>query len=70
MAKYLVCNQSNYALQVTIPSSNKDRNSAQITIPPGGALDILPWAGSIDACKRIAFIRDLCYRGLARVEEE
>lgn len=69
--KYILHNKSSGNIQIIVPAPHgSHRSSACFTIPKSGSLDILPFAGSIQACRRIAFIRDLECRNLLDVTEE
>jgi hypothetical protein len=69
--RYIVSNRSNNAIQIIVPAPpNTRRSSACLILPPSGSLNILPYAGSIQACRNIAFIYDLQCRNLVSVTEE
>jgi hypothetical protein len=69
--KYVLNNRSNYMIQVNVPAPvGSRRSSASLTLLPSGSLDILPYAGSIQACRNIAFIYDLKCRNLISITEE
>lgn len=71
MAKYLVVNRSNADIQLVIPAPHKSgRYSATFIVSSSQGFDVLPYAGSIDNCKRIAQLHDLLHRGLIEVIEE
>lgn len=68
MAQYLVINRTTYDIQLIVPPPPSGRNGGTaVTLPPSGAVDILPYAGSIDNCKLIAHIHDLEVRGMVSV---
>lgn len=67
MARFIVHNKSTAQIQLLVPTIT---NSAAFLIPPSGAINILPWVGSIGACRCIGQIRDLRSRGLVEVVEE
>ena len=69
--KYIISNHSNNIIQIIVPAPiGSRRSSACLTLLPSGSLDILPYAGSIQACRNIAFIYDLKCRNLISIIEE
>jgi hypothetical protein len=55
MAKYIIKNISGKILEVIVPAPEESgRSSAMFSLMPNQTLNIVPWAGSIAACKKIA----------------
>jgi hypothetical protein len=67
MARFIVHNKSTSQIQLLVPTSH---NSAAFLVPPSGSINILPWVGSMEACRHIGQIRILKSRGLVDVIEE
>lgn len=68
MRAYIVHNITAIDIHVEIPAPRGSGRSATALIIPGSsAIDILPFAGSIENCKNIAFLRDLEVRNMVRI---
>jgi hypothetical protein len=69
--KYVISNRTTNMIQVVVPAPvGSLRGSACLTLLPSGSLDILPYAGSIAACRRIAYLHGLECRNLISIHEE
>jgi hypothetical protein len=68
MARYYVINQSTGDVAIDITSTLG--HGYHVVVPRSQALDILPFAGSIDACHNIPGLYDMIVKGYIRVEEE
>ena len=69
MPKYTVINRSNSQISLIIPAYHRV-NSIPLVIQPSRSVDILPYAGSIKECRRIAYLKELSVRGLIEIIEE
>jgi hypothetical protein len=69
--KYILVNRSSYNVQVVIPAPpNSRRSAACLVVPASCSVDILPYAGTSIACKRIPYINDLVVKGIIEIVEE
>jgi len=68
MAAYIIINRSKCDLHIVIPSPG--RNDMHITLLEGRSINILPFAGTKEACRRISQIRDYSERLLLEIIEE
>ena len=68
--RYLVYNRTISNIQIIIPEPvGSGRSSACLTLPPSGAIDILPYCGTIEECRRLGCVRDLAARGIVGIQE-
>lgn len=68
MAKFVVHNRTAAQIDVIIPATHRV-TSFSLMLQPSCTLDILPFAGDLESCRRISQIADLRIRGLVTVEE-
>jgi hypothetical protein len=69
--KYVLVNRSSYNVQVIIPAPlNSRRNAACLIVQASCSVDILPYAGTRAACRRIPYINDLVVKGIIEIVEE
>ncbi len=57
--KFLVINRSPYSIQLVIPTNVPGRTFYSYVLPSSNAIDILPWAGSMNACRQIPSLKKL-----------
>lgn len=69
MAKFYVINRSPFQLSIDVPAPHRE-TSFSLMLAPSNSIDILPFAGSIEACRRIPMVMNLKYRGWVEIIEE
>jgi hypothetical protein len=67
-SRFLVINRSPYTIDLLVP--HPTRSSTSILLQPSNAIDIAPWAGGVENCRRIAQLHDLKYKGWIEIMEE
>ncbi len=68
-AKFIVTNKSSYNVELIIPAPHGSyRNGACFVLTASNSFDLLPWAGSVAACKAIAQLKDLEARNIINIE--
>ena len=69
--KYVVINRSDCNIELIIPApAGSNRSDACFIVASTNSIDILPWCGTLENCRRIAQLHDLKYRGLIEIVEE
>lgn len=67
--RYIVINRSPYVIDLIIPAPHRD-TSISLMVEPSNSVDILPFSGSIQECRRIAQLHNLQCRGWVEIQEE
>lgn len=69
MSKYIVINRCSYQLSIDVPAPHR-KTSFSVILAPSNSVDILPFAGTLEECRRIPLLMDLKYRGWVEIIEE